>query len=82
MPMRLDKVSPIKLPLLYQYQTFTHGGIHWPDNYNLELWAEHRQPVVYKDQVVHGYPLIRRVGKWSWLTKNSRTRYEHILSSS
>lgn len=73
---RLSYKSP---PLLYnQYKVFTHGGNYWQDLYLLDCWDQQLQPVVYRNDLYHGYTLLRRVGSWCWLTRDPST--DHFLT--
>ncbi|EGY21112.1 uncharacterized protein VDAG_02636 [Verticillium dahliae VdLs.17] len=59
--------------LYKQHLPFTHGGHFWRDQYLLERWAGCVQPVVYLNDFCHKYKLLRRLGDWSWLTKDPVT---------
>jgi hypothetical protein len=56
--------------LYKQYETFTHGGSFWRDNYRLNYWNDCEQPVVYLGNTYGGYQLRRRLGDWCWLSKD------------
>ncbi|POR33527.1 Protein kinase-like domain protein [Tolypocladium paradoxum] len=66
-------------PRLYElYKQFTHGGDYWRDRYLLEHWDQCVQPVVYRNDVHHGYKLLRRLGDWCWLTRDPHPRFKNI----
>lgn len=64
--------------LFLQYKPFTHGGHFWRDTYLLERWEHCVQPVVYRDDIYHGYRLLRRIGDWCWLTRDADAKYGFV----
>ncbi|KID97266.1 kinase domain-containing protein, partial [Metarhizium majus ARSEF 297] len=69
----MKPVIPKKPPVsLYrQYKQITDGTQYWRDNYLLEQWAGSERPVVYYAQDLNGYRLLKRLGDWCWLARNT-----------
>ncbi|KAG8410878.1 hypothetical protein J3459_016909 [Metarhizium acridum] len=66
-----NKPVIMKRFLYHQYKQFTDGTQCWRDNYILERWADFERPVVYYGQDLNGYRLLKRLGDWCWLARNT-----------
>ncbi|EFY96384.2 Protein kinase-like protein [Metarhizium robertsii ARSEF 23] len=66
-----NKPVIVKRYLYRQYKQLTDGTPCWRDNYILERWADSEKPVVYYGQDVNGYRLLKRLGDWCWLARNT-----------
>ncbi|OAA34154.1 kinase domain-containing protein [Metarhizium rileyi] len=66
-------ISRRPLAWLYRhYKDMTDGTQYWRDQYLLERWADSEQPVVYYKQELNGYKLLKRLGDWCWLARNTQ----------
>ena len=57
-----------------QHLPFGHGGNYWRDHLRLDQWELALQPVVYMGHVLNGYKLLRRLGDFVWLTKDTKSK--------
>ncbi|KAK8913475.1 hypothetical protein VCV18_011481 [Metarhizium anisopliae] len=78
----MKPVIPKKPPVsLYrQYKQITDGTQYWRDNYLLEQWAGSERPVVYYAQDLNGYRLLKRLGDWCWLARNTSNKFVFLFA--
>jgi hypothetical protein len=57
--------------LSHKYRQLTGGTQYWKDDYLLEKRVRSKRPVVYHGQDLNGYKLLRRLGDWCWLVRNT-----------
>lgn len=73
-----NKPVVLKRYLYHQYKELTDGTQCWRDDYLLERWADSQQPVVYYGQHVNGYRLLKRLGDWCWLARNTNNKCVYL----